>query len=703
MLWRVDCVDVGLSAVPSNLSGFASFLDLSMNELWTLPAHAFTSLHALQELILKSVANGSSQLAGNSLTDISKDAFAGLMELKVLTLQNNQLKQSHVWRLDANFIARLPAASFRGLASLHHLWLDDNVLAEVPARALSGVPALQALTLALNNISHVPDRALASLTQLVVLHLHDNQIHTLGQRCFDGLHSLETLDLSSNRLNSFPAAIRSLSNLREINLQNNNISAVPEHAFTRNPSLEIINIRNNPLHAVGQSSFQLLPELQTLFLSGTSSITTFPDFTGTNGLQTLSVTGSHISVVPGTVCEELPNLQSLDLSHNLIQILPNFSRCKKLQNVNLRHNYIRVIPSGTFRQMKELRSLDLSFNRLSSISLDGLQSLAHLKLTGNLQLRASLPLHLHPRFRVAELPFAFQRCTFLHCIQAANSASDIRSSGPDVFAPWLLRFSIWFIFILSIIFNFLVLVSIFLSSTSKPPTPSQCSTLDVVHADCFSVFHPRTESEAGSGLASFLFALSSEACVFLMMAIVFERQNWPKFWWSSLGGVQVTSVACFGLALAVTVLPLLVFGEVSFLSPCSIVSFHRHLMCSGYSTALVAFNAFCFLSVTITHMTRQKNVRLNPTTAHDNITKTMTTFLLLTNTLLFLSTTLLSFSSLLHFPEPEISNTVVLLLTSLPVCLDPLVYMLLSPNFRAELCCLGDIIQAENTTKHEEF
>ncbi|KAM7415226.1 hypothetical protein PAMA_019849 [Pampus argenteus] len=101
-------------------------------------------------------------------------------------------------RLDANFISRLPAASFRGLSSLRHLWLDDNVLTEVPVVALSNLSQLQALTLALNNIRHVPDRAFAFLHQLVVLHLHDNRIRSLGSRCFDGLNNLEILFLSGS-------------------------------------------------------------------------------------------------------------------------------------------------------------------------------------------------------------------------------------------------------------------------------------------------------------------------------------------------------------------------------------------------------------------------------------------------------------------------------------------------------------------------
>ncbi|XP_078139156.1 leucine-rich repeat-containing G-protein coupled receptor 5-like [Centroberyx gerrardi] len=736
-LRRVDCVDLGLGVIPSNLSGFTSYLDLSLNELSALPAHAFASLHNLQEL----------RLAGNGLTDVPKDAFAGLINLKVLMLQNNHLKQVppealenlrnlQSLRLDANFLARLPASSLRGLASLRHLWLDDNLLSELPVGALSALPALQAVTLALNNITRIPDRAFRSLRQLVVLHLHDNQIHSLGESCFDGLHNLETLDLSSNRLDSFPAAVRSLISLKELNLHSNNIKAIPEYSFIGNPSLETINIKNNPVQTVGGSAFQQLAQLRTLSLSGTSSITAFPDLSGTNRLETLSITATHISFIPSSVCQQLPDLHKLDLSHNLIQSLPSFSSCRKLQNIDLRHNSIHQVRPGTFRHMKELRLLDLTSNRLSSVSLDGLQSLTHLKLAGNLQLRAALPLHQLPRLRVAEMPFASQCCVFLHCVRSKSlhtwSPDSVDNITPprlcqNSSAPRLLQFSVCSISILSIAFNFLVLVSVFLSSASKPTAQRLLGVLfwlrflaglsgatldvtDVKTAGCFEAFGPWTQTEApGSGVMDFLFALSSEACVFLMMAVVFEQKNstsrdfnWPKVW-KRRGGVQVASAVCCTLALAVTALPLVITGEISLSSPC--VS-HRRSVCWGYNAALLLFNAFCYLFMTVTHTFRRRHrekVTLKPPGVQDRATTKLTTFLLLTNTSLFFSATLLSFSSLLHLPSlpgPEVDEAVALLIAALPACLDPLLYMFLSPHFREELRCL--LQQASYRLKTEQ-
>uniref|UniRef100_A0A8D0VX01 G-protein coupled receptors family 1 profile domain-containing protein n=1 Tax=Sus scrofa TaxID=9823 RepID=A0A8D0VX01_PIG len=445
MLLRVDCSDLGLSELPSNLSVFTSYLDLSMNNISQLPPNPLHSLRFLEEL----------RLAGNALTYIPKGAFAGLYSLKVLMLQNNHLRQVPTealqnlrslqsLRLDANHISYVPPSCFSGLHSLRHLWLDDNALTEIPVQAFRSLSALQAMTLALNKIHHIPDYAFGNLSSLVVLHLHNNRIHSLGKKCFDGLHSLETLDLNYNNLDEFPTAIRTLSNLKEL------------HFY------------DNPIQLVGRSAFQHLPELRTLTLNGASQITEFPDLTGTASLESLTLTGAQISSLPQTVCDQLPNLQVLDLSYNLLEDLPSFSVCQKLQKIDLRHNEICEIQADTFQQLLGLRSLnlawnkiatihpnafstlpslrklDLSSNRLSSFPVTGLHGLTHLKLTGNHALQSLISSENFPELKVIEMPYAYQCCVFGVCENVYkisnqwnkadnNSADDLHKKDAGMF------------------------------------------------------------------------------------------------------------------------------------------------------------------------------------------------------------------------------------------------------------------------------
>ncbi|XP_026927049.2 leucine-rich repeat-containing G-protein coupled receptor 5 isoform X2 [Acinonyx jubatus] len=514
MLLRVDCSDLGLSELPSNLSVFTSYLDLSMNNISQLPPSPLHSLRFLEEL----------RLSGNALTYIPKGAFAGLYSLKVLMLQNNHLRQVPAGalqnlrslqslRLDANHISYVPPSCFSGLHSLRHLWLDDNALTEIPVQAFRSLSALQAMTLALNKIHHIPDYAFGNLSSLVVLHLHNNRIHSLGKKCFDGLHSLETLDLNYNNLDEFPTAIRTLSNLKEL------------HFY------------DNPIQLVGRSAFQHLPELRTLTLNGASQITEFPDLTGTASLESLTLTGAQISSLPQTACDQLPNLQVLDLSYNLLEDLPSFSVCQKLQKIDLRHNEIFEIRVDTFQQLLNLRALnlawnkiavihpnafstlpslrklDLSSNLLSSFPVTGLHGLTHLKLTGNHALQSLISSENFPELKVIEMPYAYQCCAFGACenvykisnqwnkddnsstddfhkkdagmfqiqderdledflldfeedLKALHSAQCSPSPGPFklceyLFGSWLIRIGVWTIAVLALTCNALVTSTVF--------------------------------------------------------------------------------------------------------------------------------------------------------------------------------------------------------------------------------------------------
>ncbi|XP_020034571.1 leucine-rich repeat-containing G-protein coupled receptor 5 isoform X2 [Castor canadensis] len=534
MLLRVDCSDLGLSELPSNLSVFTSYLDLSMNNISQLLPNPLHGLRFLEEL----------RLAGNALRYIPKGAFTGLCSLKVLMLQNNQLRQVPTdalqnlrslqsLRLDANHISYVPPSCFSGLHSLRHLWLDDNALTEIPVQALKSLSALQAMTLALNKIHHIPDYAFGNLSSLVVLHLHNNRIHSLGKKCFDGLYNLETLDLNYNNLDEFPTAIRTLSNLKEL------------HFY------------DNPIQFVGRSAFQHLPELRTLTLNGASQITEFPDLTGTANLESLTLTGAQISSLPQTVCDQLLNLQVLDLSYNLLEDLPSFSACQKLQKIDLRHNEIYEIKVDTFQQLLSLRSLnlawnkiaiihsnafstlpsliklDLSSNLLSSFPITGLHGLTHLKLTGNHALQSLISSENFPELKIIEMPYAYQCCAFGVCenvykisnqwnkddnssvddlhkkdagmfqvqderdledflldfeedLKALHSVQCSPSPGPfkpceHLFGSWLIRIGVWTIAVLALSCNALVTSTVFRSSLYIPSIKLLIGAIAVVN------------------------------------------------------------------------------------------------------------------------------------------------------------------------------------------------------------------------------
>uniref|UniRef100_A0A8C8YVV1 Leucine rich repeat containing G protein-coupled receptor 5 n=1 Tax=Prolemur simus TaxID=1328070 RepID=A0A8C8YVV1_PROSS len=718
LLLRVDCSDLGLSELPSNLSVFTSYLDLSMNNISHLPPNPLPSLRFLEEL----------RLAGNALTYIPKGAFAGLYSLKVLMLQNNQLRQ-------------------------------------------------------------VPTEALQNLRSLQSLHLHNNRIHSLGKKCFDGLHSLETLDLNYNNLDEFPTAIRTLSNLKELGFHSNNIRSIPEKAFVGNPSLITIHFYDNPIQFVGRSAFQHLPELRTLTLNGASQITEFPDLTGTANLESLTLTGAQISSLPQTVCDQLPNLQVLDLSYNLLEDLPSFSVCQKIQKIDLRHNEIYEIKADAFQQLLALRSLnlawnkivnihpnafstlpsliklDLSSNLLSSFPVTGLHGLTHLKLTGNHGLQSLISSENFPELKVIEMPYAYQCCAFGVCenvykisnqwnkgdnsslddlykkdtgmfqvqderdledflldfeedLKALHSVQCSPSPGPfkpceHLFGGWLIRIGVWTIAVLALTCNALVTSTVFRSpvyissvklligmiAAVNTLTGACSAALAGVDAFTFGSFARHGawwENGVGCQVIGFLSIFASESSVFLLTLAALERgfsvKCSAKFETKTpFSCLKAVILLCTLLALALAAVPLLGGSQYSASPLCLPLPFGEPST-TGYMVALVLLNSLCFLVMTVAYTRLYCHLEKGDLeNIWDCSMVKHIALLLFTNCILYCPVAFLSFSSLLNltFISPEVIKFILLVIVPLPACLNPLLYILFNPHFKEDLGSLG--------------
>ncbi|XP_010764055.1 leucine-rich repeat-containing G-protein coupled receptor 4 [Notothenia coriiceps] len=774
-----DCSGRGLTTVPTGLNTFTYYLDLSMNNITELPAFVFKNLPYLEEL----------RLAGNDLSFIHPDALSGLHQLKVLMLQNNQLKtvpsaalknlQSlQSLRLDANHILTVPEDSFEGLQQLRHLWLDDNNLTEVPVVSLRHQENLQALTLALNRIAYIPDNAFANLTSLVVLHLHNNRIKQIGDNCFAGLVNLETLDLNFNNLMVFPKAIEALPKLKELGFHSNDIAAIPEGAFHNNPLLRTIHLYDNPLSLVGASAFQNLSDLHSLMLRGASMMQDFPILTSTNNLESLTLSGTKISSIPANLCEDLKLLQTLDLSYNEIKELPSLQSCIRLQEISFQHNRIdqldrdtfqglsalrlldlsrndiRVIHRDAFLSLAALTNLDLSMNSLSVIPTTGLSALSQLKLSGNPEMKNVLKAKNLPKLRSISVPYAYQCCAFVGCDSMTSSSeeNDLKKSAggedvermsmimhcspsPGAFKPcehllgnWMIRLTVWFICLVSLVFNSLVLVATFApthhaAGHSPSLSPARLlmgllalanlltglyvgvlTVLDVATWGSFAEFGVWWEMGPGCQVTGAMAVFSSEWAVLLLSLAAVERSvavrtilgkvlMSPRRGGSRRGcwrGDRRFSLAAglLGLlAAAGACLPLLTSGDPSS-SPLCLPFAGGESPALSVTVVLVLLNALAYLFTAAVytqlycHLGRVELADPEQTGALRHVA-----WLIFTNCIFFCPVAAFSFAPLLTGSTaggPEIAKSVTLIFFPLPACLNPVLYVFFSPAFRED-------------------
>ncbi|XP_068140585.1 uncharacterized protein kek3 isoform X1 [Drosophila tropicalis] len=151
-------------------------------------------------------------LSGNDIQSIPDDIFA---EAELLNLQKVYMAKCHLRLIERH--------AFRKLINLVELDLSHNQLLAIPSLALYHVSELRELRLSGNPILRVPDDAFAHVPQLVRLELSDCRLVHIAVRAFAGLEStLEWLKLDGNQLTEVRSGtITSLSSLHGLELARN--------------------------------------------------------------------------------------------------------------------------------------------------------------------------------------------------------------------------------------------------------------------------------------------------------------------------------------------------------------------------------------------------------------------------------------------------------------------------------------------------
>ncbi|KKZ15076.1 MAG: hypothetical protein TH68_02375, partial [Candidatus Synechococcus spongiarum 142] len=125
--------------------------------------------------------------------------------------------------------------------------LYSKGISSLSSNDFAGLPDLKTLSLKRNELSSLPENIFAGLPNLETLYLDENYIGKLSEDVFADLSKLKTIWLGFNPLvNSLPENIfAGLSNLQEIRLQNASLSSLPEDVFADLSKLNTIWLTGN--------------------------------------------------------------------------------------------------------------------------------------------------------------------------------------------------------------------------------------------------------------------------------------------------------------------------------------------------------------------------------------------------------------------------------------------------------------------------
>ncbi|KAL7219256.1 hypothetical protein ACSBR2_012357 [Camellia fascicularis] len=258
---------------------------------------------------------------------------------------------------------------------------------------------LQSLNLALNdfNLSRIPSE-FGSFASLTHLNLSDTNFAGQIPSTISHLSKLISLDLSHFSYNinqgrleqhTFNMLLQNLTQLRELRLDDLNISSPLPHALLNLSSLTSLSLCGCQLRRKFSENIFHFPNLRELDVHGNSELTgKLPNFNVTSSLQFLDLSFTSFS---GQLPESISNLKALNklylINNNFSGSIPaSFGNLTQINDLGFwSNNFSGQIPSS-ISNLAKLPFLDLSrnnFNGQIPDSLGNMSQLTHLFLYSN--------------------------------------------------------------------------------------------------------------------------------------------------------------------------------------------------------------------------------------------------------------------------------------------------------------------------------
>ncbi|XP_063301831.1 volume-regulated anion channel subunit LRRC8D-like [Pelobates fuscus] len=278
--------------------------------------------------------------------------------------------------------------------------------------------------------------AVSRLKRLSELHLR----HTLVKTDPDAYRFLQEhlriLKVWFTDLDELPAWIYSLKNLQELhlsgNLNSSNNKSIRLQSLRGLKNLRVLSLTSN-LSYLPPTVLDIAGQLHELIIhNGETVLCSLGHLKKMSQLTNIELRQCQISKIPGALFN-LPTLQNMDLTSNLLQNVDELGTLQRLRNITtlrLCHNAIYCLPP-TIENLFNLEELTLSHNNLDNLptTLFNLVKLRHLDISHN-HIKTIIPEIGHlsrlelldiSGNQISFLPVELFRCTRLHSLYAGHN------------------------------------------------------------------------------------------------------------------------------------------------------------------------------------------------------------------------------------------------------------------------------------------
>ncbi|KAL3666081.1 hypothetical protein V7S43_008872 [Phytophthora oleae] len=410
-----DVVDLrgrGLRELPHNLyhgrdalSSLSSLLilDLTRNQLQSLPGTIFTHLFSLQSL----------DISENELSALPEE-IGEARDLQLLDARSNRLittptgltnlHKLRVLHLSCNRLVKF-GENCEGLRSLEELNLASNVLEGLADEVGDSLVKLVRINLRGNpTLKRLPN-SLQQLRNLSIWDLSACDQKRLGKDVLGPqLLNLRSLNLSFNALSTLPDGVGAIPNLQELNIKSNALGSLPS-AASNLAELVLLNGENNAIQWLPEGCGEHWGLLEVLRLSH-NCLVSLPVTLGLlRSLRTLNLSNNRLTALPMEL-GALTKLRELDVSWNQLTEIPDEFGClESLTVLDFSHNRLVKFPS-TIAMIQRLTRLRCSHNALTTpleAGLGALKSLSYVDLAENQLLELEPCLYELPELEVLNL------------------------------------------------------------------------------------------------------------------------------------------------------------------------------------------------------------------------------------------------------------------------------------------------------------